>query len=160
MNKFFTNIKTVEELKKEYRKLAKKHHPDVSNDPNATDIMKALNKEYEVLHEQLNSNEKVKHEFTNFTDFINEFLHHDITIDIVGTWVWVHGKDTFAIKDKLKTYGFRWSKKHKKWYHNNGTEFKAKKGYKNKMTYNEITLKHGLQRLQGKENNSKRLQLT
>lgn len=38
-----------EEIKKAYRTLAKKYHPDVSSDPKASDLFKEINEAYEVL---------------------------------------------------------------------------------------------------------------
>ena len=43
---FFKNIKTLEELKKAYRDLALKHHPDRGGD---VETMKAINNEYDAL---------------------------------------------------------------------------------------------------------------
>lgn len=31
--KWFTNVRTVEELRKQYRQLMKKHHPDIGGKP-------------------------------------------------------------------------------------------------------------------------------
>lgn len=45
--KYFKSGLTQEELKKEYRKLAKKYHPDVSKDPEGERIFKEINDEYE-----------------------------------------------------------------------------------------------------------------
>ncbi len=39
----------LDEIKKAYRSLSFKHHPDRSNDPNSSDIMHKLNDAYEVL---------------------------------------------------------------------------------------------------------------
>jgi hypothetical protein len=36
-----------EELRKEYKKLAKKYHPDICKDPNATEIMKEINHQFD-----------------------------------------------------------------------------------------------------------------
>ena len=44
--KFFNNIKTLEQLKKEYHKLVMKHHPDVGG---KEELMKEINNEYEKL---------------------------------------------------------------------------------------------------------------
>lgn len=40
--KFFKNVRTLEELKKEYRTLAMKHHPDRGGD---LETMQAINSE-------------------------------------------------------------------------------------------------------------------
>lgn len=44
---YFTNCKTLDELKSEYRRLAMIHHPDVGGD---TATMQAINAEYDRLH--------------------------------------------------------------------------------------------------------------
>ena len=44
--KWFTNVHTVEELRKQYRQLMKKHHPDVGGN---TEDAKQINAEYERL---------------------------------------------------------------------------------------------------------------
>lgn len=44
--KYFTNCRTLDELKKEYRRLAMLHHPDRGGD---TETMKAINNEYDAV---------------------------------------------------------------------------------------------------------------
>ena len=44
--KYFTNCTTLDELKKEFRRLCMKHHPDRGGD---TATMAAINAEYEAL---------------------------------------------------------------------------------------------------------------
>ena len=47
---FFTHVKTIEELKAEYKRLAKLHNPDKGGD---VSTMQAVNKEYEVAFERV-----------------------------------------------------------------------------------------------------------
>ena len=50
MKNYFTNIKTVEELKKQYFALAKKYHSDITG--GSAEIMKEINNEYAELHKK------------------------------------------------------------------------------------------------------------
>jgi len=114
---FFLNINTIEELKKEYRKLAFKFHPDRGGDE-AT--MKAINAEYERLFKELNTtNEKGESKYNlddGFREMINKIINLDgLEIEICGLWVWVSG-NTKEHKDALKAAGFFWASKKKMWY--------------------------------------------
>lgn len=144
--KYFVNVKTLEELKKEYRKLAKKYHPDLNKDKDTTEIMQEINREYEILFNQLkNENKHTKNENVNtFRDIINTLIKFEnITIDIVGSWLWVYGKGTYSIKNKLLNIGFQYSPKHKKFYYAEYIGQNKPKKYKNKMKYDDIIFKYG-----------------
>src|SRR3990167_7268667 len=43
---------SADDIKKSYRKLARKYHPDVSKEPNAEEKFKELGEAYEVLKDQ------------------------------------------------------------------------------------------------------------
>ncbi|WP_370527002.1 J domain-containing protein [Thermoactinomyces sp. CICC 23799] len=53
--KYFSNVQSLDDLKQQFKKLAKKYHPDVQGGSN--EIMKQVNAEYEylkkLLHEQV-----------------------------------------------------------------------------------------------------------
>ncbi len=43
---------SADEIKKAYRKLARKYHPDVNKDPQAEEKFKEINKAYETLSDE------------------------------------------------------------------------------------------------------------
>lgn len=161
--KYFTNIKTLEELKKAYRKLAMKYHPDVNGGND--EAMKAINNEYDQLFKTLSTQEsKQGKQATNETvneykDIINELIkYHFLNIDIVGTWVWVYGdkEQIKAIKDEvLKPLGFRWASKKSKWYWHSG-EYTRKTN--KQFTYEQIKEFHGYESVK-KENKTRQLEI-
>ncbi len=143
----------LQDLKKEYFSLAKKYHTDLGGD---LETMKAINNEYDYLKTILpnkkskDDKEKIFAESVEsmgiFRDIIEKILRfEDITVEIVGSWLWVKGQGTFKIKDILiKELKFRYSKSQKSFYWFNGIEKqkgKRKGGYLNraKEIYNVIT---------------------
>ena len=134
---YFTNCKTLSELKTEYRNLCKKFHPDNPNGD--AEIMKIINAEFDRLFHILKAKEKntnsTNNQHTNcntdssekktkvdetpemFREIIYKLfaISEDIIIEICGTWLWLTG-NTYQVKEQLKDIGCRWSKSKKKWY--------------------------------------------
>ena len=142
MLKYFIGVETIEELKKKYKELAKKHHPDLGG---AKEEFQELNNEYDKLLETLKSNKKTNKANTkdndNFKDIINELIkYNELTIEIIGSWLWVSG-DTYPLRDSIKKLGMLWSKGRKKWYYTADT-IGANTRYK-KKTYDELKNNYG-----------------
>lgn len=150
--KYFKNCQTLEDVKKTYRALCFKYHPDLYKGDNG-ETMKEINAEYEKAFEMF----KHKHKADNkqaaaataaetpemFKDIIDGLVNCDgVVIDIVGTWVWLTG-NTFEYKAQIKKLGFKWANKKKAWYWHSG-EYKARRS---KMTLDEIKAKYGYQTL-------------
>jgi len=126
MNKFFTPTpETLEELKAQYKQLAKKHHPDRGGD---TATMQAINAEYDGLFPRLKDVHKTKDGETytarqestetadHFKDLITQLMRlDDIVIEVIGCFVWVTG-DTKPHKEQLKALGFKWHSKKSAWF--------------------------------------------
>ena len=124
--RYFTPApQTAEELKKRYRELAHKHHPDSGGDE---EIMKAVNAEYAELFLRLKDIHQTKdgEKYTSskesnetpeqFIELINELMRMDnIVIEVIGCFVWVSG-DTKPYKEILKSLKFKWHTKKLCWY--------------------------------------------
>lgn len=132
----FRNCETLEELKKLYRKLAMKHHPDHGG---SLKEMQEINSLYESYFERLKASnnrkasagaKEFKHTEENASDYmdlINELITLDgLTIDVCGSWVWISG-NTYLHKDKIKELGFRYSKSKKSWYRDMSGNWSEKK---------------------------------
>lgn len=148
--KWFTNCKTLEELKKVYKELILKYHPDRGGD-NAT--MAAINKEYEVVFKKLqetstNKTEKVEN-VNEYRDLIHQLLNLvGIEIEICGAWLWISG-NTKPHKEALKVLGCYWAPKKQLWY----WRPEEAKCFRNRKTksMDEIRRKYGSTVIVGKE---------
>ena len=122
---YFKNPETLEELKKQYRELAFKHHPDKGG---SDETMKEINSNYDTLFQQLKnihrnkdgevytSKQTVNETSEQFRDIINELMRmDDIVIVIIGCFIWVTG-NTKKYKDTLKKLNLKWHSKKLAWY--------------------------------------------
>ena len=142
MMKYFVNIQTIEELKKKYKELAKKLHPDLGG---TKEEFQELNNEYDLLFKELKANKKsnkanIKDD--KFKDIINELIkYNELTIEIIGSWLWISG-NTYPLRDCIKNLGLLWSKGRKKWYYTND-ELDNKNTHYKKKTYEELKQSYG-----------------
>lgn len=145
--KYFTNkIEKLQDLKNEYKQLAKKHHPDLGGN---VEIMKIINNEYEYLKENLHTGHtSIPADIENFTEVINELIKYNIDIELIGNWIWVGG-DTKPVKDKLKELGFYWASKKKLWYLKPAGAISKSRGNK---SIDEIRAVYGSQTIKTKHN--------
>lgn len=132
MAKYFKDINTLKELRRQYRDLLKKFHPD--NGGNVSD-MQEINAEYDRLFKVLkdrheskatdNQNTKQSDYSQNMYDWENDkalrevlekiINFNGIDIEIAGQWIWISG-NTYAYKKELKEIGFKWTSQKKQWY--------------------------------------------
>lgn len=158
MGRYFINVNTLEQLRRQYKELLKRFHPDNVN--GSTEATQEINAEYDKLFKMLryrhehesadNSQSNTESAYkSNMYDWENDKALREalqkiinfsgIEIDLVGAWIWLDG-NTYPYKESLKEYGFRWSKQRRKWYWHDG-EFKR---YGNsKLTYMDIQKMYG-----------------
>lgn len=155
--KYFVNIKNLDELKREYRRLSKIHHPDCGGDE---EIMKAINNEHDELFEVLKVQQNARADAdptgktrrttetaAEFRQVIDLLLRLDgLTVELCGSWLWISG-DTRPHKEDLKKAGCRWSASKKMWYWRHPEEGYTRSRGKSSMS--DIRMKYGSQKFQG-----------
>ena len=152
---YFEKITSLEELKKEYISLLKKHHPDKGG---SEEITKKIIAEYEKKIDDLKNNRsyRAEHETLKESDFekltpemqnaILAACGLDLEVELIGSWLWVFG-DTFRYKDTLKQAGYKWAPVKKAWYFRNSDEvFKRHKP----LEMDKIRSKYGSEKITAK----------
>lgn len=127
-NAIFASINTMDELKKAYRHLAIKYHPDCPGGSEAA--MKALNNAYDEAvariarteHRAASSGAREydaaasAYEATAWRDTLLALLHlAGLEVELCGRWLWITGT-TYQHRATLKALGCRWSGTKKAWY--------------------------------------------
>lgn len=138
--KYFKNIETLEELRKQYKELLKTHHPD--NGGNVAD-MQEINSEYDRLFKVLKNKhesktadsekatyDNMKYDFAE-DEQLREMLQKIIsfsnaTIEICRSWLWAF--NSYEYRKELKEMGFKYAPKKQAWYwHSEAFRKKGKK---------------------------------
>lgn len=149
--KHFAGVRTFEELRKLYKKLAFENHPDRGGN---AEVMKAINAEYDILFDKLKNvhNEEAQADTTGKKKHMNEtpeayreaiiaVLGLDgIIIELCGSWLWLSG-NTFVHKEAIKKAGYDWSKSKKMWYWHPDEERSS--FYRGKKSMNDIRKTYG-----------------
>ena len=148
MAQYFKNVNSLEELKREYRRLVMIHHPDHGGD---TATMQAINAEHDALFEVLKAKHNAEHDAAHqttetpeeFREIIDALLRMDgVEVELCGSWLWIGG-NTRAHKDELKAAGCRWSSSKKLWYWRHSEV--AHHWHRGRTTIVEIREKYGSQ---------------
>ncbi|MGR3221260.1 MAG: DnaJ domain-containing protein [Candidatus Anammoxibacter sp.] len=152
---YFT-AKTLQELRTQYKSLAKKYHPDKNLDVDTTAIMQEINIEYELLFDRVVkhdgfSESRIKYE-RDLDPLFREKIHliiniQNILIEVCGSWIWITG-DTKPIRETLKKSGFLFSRKKLAWY----WHAKGYRKFSSKLwTMQEIRVGYGSEQIQQDE---------
>lgn len=146
MANYFENVKTLNDLKAEYRRLAMANHPDLGG---STAVMQEINAAYDrlfaVLKDAHNAAADEEHQTNEmpheFRDIITALLRMDgLKIELCGCWLWITG-NTRVHKDELKALGCHWSQQKAAWsWHHRDP---GARWYRGKRTMQEIRRKYG-----------------
>lgn len=154
---------TIEEAKKQYKKLILKYHPDLAakngiSVEEATKATQTINAEFDYLkthnyniHEGAEGgtytdwNQQTPDDVTaRYAEIIEALIHMEgVVIEICGGFIWLSGS-TYDHKTEIKGLGFRWAHKKKMW-------FLAPEGWRKKsrreLSMGEIRDTYGSQRV-------------
>lgn len=126
--KWFQNIKTLKDLRKEYRRLVVQHHPDNGG---SEDVIKEINSEYDILFKRMKNDFEQNDTYSNATDKQKQSYNwqkdtqirdiilqlskfKNITVEIIGVWIWV--SNCYEYRKELKELGFHWARQKQMWY--------------------------------------------
>lgn len=127
--KWFHGMNDLESLRKEYKRLVIRHHPD--NGGLEEDI-KEINAEYDLLFQRFkdgyehsesykDATERQKQAYDPVKDrklrevIISLSRYPGLVIELCGVWLWVSG-DTKTYKNELKALGLHYAGNKKCWY--------------------------------------------
>lgn len=156
MKKYFANCQTLDELKAEYKRLAKINHPDAGGDDST---MAAINAEYDDMVKRLAHTARrssstsesstvdvdaaaaAQAEAEAFKAAVLAIIHlPGLVVELCGCWLWVRG-ETYTHREALKAAGFRWSKDKQAWYRRPEDAAVYHRGHKSTMQ--QIRNKYG-----------------
>ena len=117
ITQFFKACRTLDEAKREYKRLALLHHPDRGGD---TATMQEINRQYREIMKNpyfgfSHAKEEAQEDYCIFPEIIEQIIRFDVVIEICGSWVWLSG-NTKAYKDELKRIGFFFAPKKGMWF--------------------------------------------
>ena len=144
MNRWFRGISKIEELRKRYRELLKQYHPDNGGNE---ETMKEINLEYDRVFADLSrfssnsgqcTGEEQKAENEAFKSVMEQIAHINATVEVIGSWLWVHGG--YEYRELLKSVGFRFAPKKKCWCWHYG---EYRKYHKREVPLDVIRAKYG-----------------
>ena len=134
--KYFSNCKTIEDVKQTFKRVVKVLHPDNGGD---AEEFKRMMSEYESAFNRLKNTHRTQagetyttqHESTetakDFADLIEKLLRMDgVIIEIIGSWIWLTG-NTKPHAAEINCLGFIWSKSKQAWYFTGTGEKKTKR---------------------------------
>lgn len=147
--KWFGHCATTDEIKREYKRLARLHHPDLGG---STATMQELNAAFDAACREFVPFERPgkTDSYYDWTAGINQQVREAIEriitlpgleIEVCGFWVWVSG-DTRPLKEQLKAAEYKWHSGKQRWFYPG-----CKSSGRGEMSMEEIRLTYGSERV-------------
>ena len=143
---YFSDCRTLEEVKRRYKELALRHHPDRGGN---TATMQEINAEYESIMKNpifsfAEQSEEEQQEFIRYPEIIDQVVRlHGVIIELIGNWIWLSG-NTYPYRSQLKEIGFYFAPKKVMWYYR-PPEYKSIN--KSPKTIEYIRAKYGTEKI-------------
>ena len=158
MNNYFDGVKSIEEGKSLYRRLAMKLHPDHGGNE---EEFKILQNDYErflnafmagafSMYEQ-STGKEAHGNINTFSDILNKIIHWNINIEVIGYWIYCF--NSIEYREQLKELGFWFSGKHKAWVYSGS----GKKSIKSRYTTDDVRSMHGSTAVRNKDDNQQKI---
>lgn len=157
---------TEQEVKKTYRRLAIKYHPD--KNPAGASMMQMINSAFDFLKTNMAKVNGYSHdesEAYDYGDAVNDMLnklfnlHADgLIVEVCGNWIWVSGNTkqySAQLGRKEGGIGFFWSKNKSAWYYRPDEYKSSNRG--RAFSLDEIREHHGSEKVKASNNNKKTL---
>jgi hypothetical protein len=138
---FFADCKTKEEARKLFLTLCLRLHPDKGGEHSR--FIRMMDEYKYVQHKLPNEADRktTQAEEIQLSTMIEKLCKlKGLDLELCGCWLWITG-ETYNNKEKLKDYGFKYSKKKKSWYYFNGIEKNVKR--RGRRSLEEIRNKFG-----------------
>lgn len=150
--KWFQEVNCMDELRRLYKKLLLKHHPDNGGQVSK---MQEINAEYDLLFNRLKAEKKSDgqsctyyedEENKAFKEVLNIIIGYGMEVEIIGTWIWCFR--CYQYKDALKHLGFKFAMKKRAWTWHFGD---YKRYHKTEISLEDIRIKYGSRKVNHKE---------
>lgn len=114
---FFAKCKSILEVKQTYKLLALQYHPEKGGD---RVMYRKIQMDYkEITKNPLlnfdNHSPEEQADFINFQFIIGQVITWDVSIELIGNWIWIGGQ-TYNYRNELKKLGFKWSPNKHCWF--------------------------------------------
>jgi len=160
MENFFKNCLSIEAIKKHFKALVLKYHPDLKGGD--LEIMKLINIQYQEALKTCDGktykgDDEKEHTYTYSSEIEEELMNKitelvslqmsNVEIHLIGLWLWIMG-ETKIYKDQLKVLGCFWHSKRECWY------FKSQqiKSRSSKGSLEDIAKKYGVTNINNLKN--------